>query len=506
MKKAIALILLTLFLAGNLTACGSGAKQGNGSSEDIYEVVMEFPTLGQTPRDLQLVEDEINKRTEPEIGVHVTLYPVSAFEMTSQTNLMVSTGEKLDLACLLYEAGGVSSYVNKGVLIELDDLVEQYGQDIVRIEGPAMSGGYFNNKLYAVVNECWMGQQYGFLARKDLLDKYGIVNDPEHVYTYEELAEIFAPVKAGEGDQFYCVAGNSGDLFTSMTGYDALGASLGSGVLMDYGHGTTVVNPFATPEFVRACETARAWYEAGYFSPDCNTNTDSVLAQLQAGNYLGAYNNCVPAVVRDWNEMARNVFGEDSGFVPFYTTYPNSVTQVFQLSMWGIPITCDNPEKTMQWLNLLYADVDLTNLLYLGIEGVHWEFVEGSASVVNWAEGVDPADPPYMAVLDVWGDKSRQYVRYPADESYYQQLADFNGSIKPEHTSEALGYCFNSESVKAEYAAVNDVIAQYQSSLLYGVVDPANVLPEFLDALEAAGINTLVAENQKQFDAWRALQ
>lgn len=108
--------------------------------------------------------------------MHVTLYPVSAFDLNSTTNLMVSSGEKLDLALSLFE-NGCMSYVNKGIAMDLTDLVDQYGQDIVNAEGVAMSGGYYNGTLYAVPSEEKMGRVKAFVCRKDILDKYGIEYD-----------------------------------------------------------------------------------------------------------------------------------------------------------------------------------------------------------------------------------------------------------------------------------------------------------------------------------------
>ena len=133
-KKAAALTMaaaMTLGVTGGMPV---------SADDDIYEVVVQFPTLGTTPSDLQKVEDAINERTESEIGVHVTFYPVSAFETNNTTSLMVSSGEKLDLAISIFE-GGVANYANKGMLLELGDLVDQYGQDIVEAEGVAMKGG-----------------------------------------------------------------------------------------------------------------------------------------------------------------------------------------------------------------------------------------------------------------------------------------------------------------------------------------------------------------------------
>ena len=110
LKKVTALAMAAAMSLGMFGSMAASAE------EDIYEVVIQFPTLGTTPPDLQLVEDAINERTESEIGVHVTFYPVSAFETNTTTSLMVSSGEKLDLAISIFE-GGVANYVNQGMLL-----------------------------------------------------------------------------------------------------------------------------------------------------------------------------------------------------------------------------------------------------------------------------------------------------------------------------------------------------------------------------------------------------
>lgn len=499
MKRSLSVLVLTVMLLSLLLSGIPAFAQ-----EDIYEVVMQYPTLGNTPQDLKMVEDKINERIEKEIGVHLTLFPASAFTLNNTTSLMVSSNEKLDLAMSMFE-GGVGGYVNKGMLLELDDLVKEYGQDILAAEGLAMSGGYFNGKLYGIPTEEKMGRVKAFHARKDLVDKYNIAYDPDHIYTYEEMSEIFATIKAGEGEKFYPVAANPNEdpIFTYFDMLDTLGATLASGGLLNYGvNEDTVVNYFASDAFKRSADVARSWYQAGYLAPDANTATDSALAQFQSGNYFGFFSNSEPDMVIGHSATARDFLNTE--IVPFRTSAPSAMTQFYQLTLWMIPITCENPEKTMQLLNLFYKDQELINLVYHGIEGVHWNFVEGSDTVVDWPEGVNGANATYMTILNVWGDKSKDYVRVPNDASYYQKLADFNASIKPEYTSSALGYNFDSSPVRTQFAAVADTISQYQVSLGMGVVDPAAVLPEFLNALEVAGINDIIAENQRQFDAWKA--
>lgn len=527
-KKVIAVMLSGLLCAGMLSGCGNsseapaenasgteqaeegGEAESGGSAADdgeIYEVVIQFPTLGDTPPDLPLVEEALNEITEPEIGVHVTFYPSSAFELNNTTTMMVSSGEKLDLAMCMFE-GGAQSYVNRGMLIELDDLVDQYGQDILEAEGKAMAGGYYNGKLYTIPTEEKMGRVKAFECRKDLLDKYNIEYDEEKVYTWDELTEIFKVIKAGEGDKFYCIAANASEQapYTYFAEADLLGSDYGSGVLMNYGKGTDeVVNYFESEEFAEYCDVMRTWFQEGYFSSDCNTITDSSLVQLQSGNYFGMFSNAEPDMVASHCATMQAYQGTD--VVALRTTEPASRTQDYQVTQWMIPITCDNPEKTMQFLNMLYGRKDVVNLIYWGIEGTHYNRVEGTENMVELPEGIDRSNTPYSAVLNVWGDKLKDYVMEPNDDNYVTMMQEFNNSISDEYTSDALGYCFNSDPVKTQFAAVNDVVTQYaKSSLGYGVVDPGPQLEEFRSALKAAGIDEIIAENQKQFDEWKAAQ
>lgn len=124
--------------------------------------------------------------------------------------------------------------------------------------------------------------------------------------------------------------------------------------------------------------------------------------------------------------------------------------------------------------------------------------------MVEYPEGVDRTNVTYSAVLNVWGDKLKDLVMEPSNDGYYDLMKEFNDSIEEQYTSDALGYCFNSEPVKTEYAAVTDVIKQYDSILGYGVVDPDEEIETFRSALKAAGIDKVIEENQKQFNEWKA--
>ena len=66
LKRAAALAMSAVMAMGMTSGMTVSAAE-----DDIYEIVIQYPTLGTTPPDLQKVEDAINARVESEIGVHV---------------------------------------------------------------------------------------------------------------------------------------------------------------------------------------------------------------------------------------------------------------------------------------------------------------------------------------------------------------------------------------------------------------------------------------------------
>jgi putative aldouronate transport system substrate-binding protein len=68
----------------------------------------------------------------------------------------------------------------------------------------------------------------------------------------------------------------------------------------------------------------------------------------------------------------------------------------------------------------------------------------------------------------------------------------------------ALGFNFNPDPVKTELANIAAVFKEYQEPLANGMVDPATALPEYLQRLDEAGLQAVIAEAQKQLTEWAA--
>ena len=186
--------------------------------------------------------------------------------------------------------------------------------------------------------------------------------------------------------------------------------------------------------------------------------------------------------------------------VPRYGMYSGgSVIQ------WSIPITSGNPEKAMQALNYIYKNRDAACLLQYGIEGSEYEVVQEDGDLKQIKMLADNTQSlPYFMPYGIWGNVLQQPDVAPNPMGSNARMQELEDAMPEERKSPAFGYSFDQQPVATEIAAVNTVIEQYTPSLNCGAVDPAKALPEFIDALKAAGMDTIIAEQQKQFDAWYA--
>lgn len=499
--------MLSMLLSAGMVVSMLGVQNVSADAKDVVDIVMPMATLGEAPAKLEEVESKINEITEEKIGVHLIIEPIPFGDLASQQNLMISSGDQLDLVLSLWQ-GGIGSYADKGAVIELDDLVEEYGQDIKDAVGSGLAGGYFDGQLYAVPNAELQGHSYGFVARKDIVDELGFEFDQDKVYTVDELEALFAAYKEAYGEGHYCIAGttSSSEFFNYLYGHvDNLGTStrgFTSGGLIDSlnKEDTTIENIYSSDEYMEYAKKMYDWAQKGYFSSDAATNTDAGTAQVASGNYLGQFSNTEPSGMAQF----ASAFGTE--VVPITIVSPYSTTGMYQSVLWGISSNCEEPEKAMQLLNLLYEDGDVLSLLMYGVEGETYEVIEkgeGYQKVIDFPEGMDAMNSPYYVTLGVFGNQNIYPVWAPDTMDHYQQAADFNEKVQSDECkSVALNYSFSHSDYSTEESAVNAVISQYTGAIACGSVDPEKQIPIFVKALEDAGINTLIEANQEQFDQW----
>lgn len=472
------------------------AGTGNNGEEPI-KLVMLHSFFMSVERDLEEVEAAINEITIPEINVEVDLYPINFTDVATEASLMISSNQQADL--IPTRSDIMLSFINKGMLIPLEELVDEYGPDIKAYLGNSLEGGMFSNQLYAVPSLDHMGRTYGLIMVKEMIDKVGWTKTgPTDVNTYEDIDELFAKIDEAYPDLGSILYFNStARNFGQFNPIDDLGADTACGVLMNGGvDNTTVVNLYATEEYKQHCMKMHEWFLKGYINQDAATSTEMGQNQITAGNAAAVL------MFSELNNVSSQSTGIGKEMIRVNTRGHYLAQQDLRDNLYSISSTCEHPEAAMKFLNLMFKDPRLVNLNSYGVEGLDYRILDDGRA--DYLEGEGPNTCGYHMWVGKCGALKNGLVFTPEDPDYFEQADAFDAELNESNTSLALGYGFNPDVVKTQYSAVTDVITRYASSLETGAVDPEEVLPQFIADLEAAGINDIIALNQQQLDEYLA--
>lgn len=496
-KKIVAMLMC----AATVTSMMSGYVVNAAEEQEIVEIFWQYPAASEVTEGFYRMEDALNEMMEKDIGVHVTFIPTDLMTSQQDATLMVSSGEQLDVALTAFTS--VANLVESGLVLPLDDYMEEHGADILELCGTSVDGCCYDGQLYGVpscANKTYA--TFGYNMKKSYCDKYGFEYNPDKIYTMEELEEMFAIVKEGEGENFYMTVpwNNTYDpLNYCLQEYDRLTGSFSAGVLMlnRSFEDLTVYNFFETEEYKEYCEMMYDWAQKGYIAADAAVETD--YASLPSNdNYLGCFahgeaSSDMLETNASWGEEVL-LFRTVDGYFR-----SNGGCNV----MWNVPITSANPEKAIEAINYVIKNTAAGELIQYGFEGEEYEVVEekdGNKLIKFLAE--DITQLPYSNVYGLWGNRLEMASTSSLD--YGDRARAYQDSIPEERKSPALGYTFKSEPVSSEIAAIETVLAQYCYSFNAGALNPEEALPEFIEALKDAGIDEVIAENQRQIDEWAA--
>ena len=496
-NRMMAAFVTAALAAGTLMRVPAMAEE-----QEVVEIFWQFPSINELGEGFYRMEDALNEMMEKDIGVHVTFVPTGLMESQQDATLMISSGEQLDVCMTAFTS--LSNLVEKGLILPLDEYTDLI-PDILELAPSKTQGCTYQGKLYGLPT-CAdpVFNQYGYLMKKQYADKYGFEIDDETVYTLDDLSEMFDTVAEGEGEGFYMFApwNNTYEpLNYSYFPCCLLTGSYSGGVLMlnrDF-KDLTVYDFFETEEYKELCERIYGWAQKGYVAQDAAIDSEYAYRAFQ-DNYLGNFGYVETTVdllnTNDWNQE----------MVQLHIVPPH-IKSIGCAINWNVPITSAHPDKAVEAINYLFKNVDAANLIQYGFEGEEYEIVEdnGSNQVIKFL-AEDTSTLPYQNPYGLWGNRFAMYQVYPAAIDRMARQLETQESIPDELIVGASGYSFDSSSVSAEIAAVETVMEQYCLSFNAGSLNPDEALPEFIDALKAAGIDKIIAENQKQLDEWAALQ
>jgi putative aldouronate transport system substrate-binding protein len=265
------------------------------------------------------------------------------------------------------------------------------------------------------------------------------------------------------------------------------------------GDSRKVVDLYGTKGFSDICKLVRTWYNEGLILKDAATTTSTATELMSSNNsfcYVASY-SYPPADTAA--SIQAQVKGISLGAVQIGKAYldTSSVNSV----SWMVSSTSKAPAAALKFLNMTYTDKSIYNLLLYGIKGR--DYVLDSKGYMSYPKGKDASSVLYTAALSC-GTMGNYFLAYPQAGTQKSSYAWEESQNKNARKSPAMGFTFDSGSVKTQYTAVNNVIKQYLPGLLCGSVDPNTTIKAFRSDLATAGLNTIIAAKQKQLSTWFA--
>jgi ABC-type sugar transport system, periplasmic component len=520
MKKKLLAILLIATMVLGLTGCGGNSKStGNEKTENVAptesaattesaeanngeaaaannfadkkHVTLKMYMFGDADTTAtEAVSKALSKITNEKLNCDVELTRIGFGSYVTQMNLLLSSGEQVDLFPLF--TLNIATLANSGQIHPITDLLPVYANEtFTSVSDADWSCGTVGKDIYAFIPNKDKAADLGFMMRKDILDKLGI--DVNTIKDFDDLHDVLTKVKEAYPDM-YPVVPDYANMY-SMYPIDNLGDYFG--VLMDpyNSDSLTVENYFASDDFMELCKRSYQWAKEGLFMPDASTNTESGNNLIKSGKAFGRFSHMKVGFEAEQSTSC------GTQIVCWRYTKPLSYTGKLSSSLWSVGENSVDYERSVALLNLMYTDPEISNLLINGIEGVHYEFTDDSKQYIKYPEGKDASSVGYTRLPWGWPNEQISYLWEGDSQTLWSDLNEFNESAAQ---SPAKGFIFDNSNVLNEVTACSNVYTKYFPALVAGQLDPDKTIPIFLDELDKAGLKTIMEEKQKQLNDWAA--
>lgn len=503
LKQSI-IALLMIMMVFSLCACSTteekenekeNVKENVEEEDALTEIVYAFMTTNNMPTDagLKAVEEALTEQTK-QFGVKMKLMPLSQEEYYTKVNLALSGGVQMDIIQTFH----FDSMVSKGAALDITDLSKEYMAETVEMMGEkVLQSTTFDGKLYGITAYKGYALIPTLYYRADIWAETG--KDINDVYdgTFASLSAVWDEVKALHPDMIpFCGQFDDDKLIRDF--YDEYGYSNllgGNGIAFDENEGKFICI-YTTDAFAERCKLLKEWNEAGYFIGDPTSHAMDFLTTMTAGNafsYISAQAGNYGA-----NEASQTC-GYELEALPLCGTVftTNSIGAMGSF----INASTENPEKACQVLNLLMTDEKFINTIIWGIEGE--DYVKTSDVNVTYPDGLDAFSVPYTNSY-ASGYVGNQFLQYTFEGTPVDNSDVMLQQNEETPLSGIYGFIPDYTDYSTEIASISNAVEHYRNTLTTGSAqDVDQVLKDFTDALQAAGMDKVLEGVQAQLQSWQ---
>lgn len=421
MKKTIALIILSALVMSMFAGCSGGSSQAPSQStsaspsestadqpsvEASEKPEAETEAVGGLPltnekKTLSLfvtIPDNIKQyftdvqeldgyiAAEEMTNVQIKTTAVSNDVFKEQFNLMIASGEYTDMMREVNTAysGGLTRALTDEVIIDLSDLLNEYGQDYLsytNVNDTVSKSVITDDGKYLAVYSIATQEivEQGWLIRQDYLDAVGM-DIPTTVDEWEQVLFAFRD-QLGLSDplliqsNLYSIASAFGS-----TDYMAEAASPMNYATWLYNENGTVKSCFTDGKYYNFLEKMNYWYSEGLIGSDFFSyggERDDTYKRIYFNGDAGIFwsNNLqecgdLNSYAQDGVELSPMSYPvETAGDINQFGAKRELVRSI-SLSISG---QCEDPALAMKWINFWFSDEGY-KLANYGIQGKSWDY------------------------------------------------------------------------------------------------------------------------------------
>ncbi len=498
MKKIFSL-MLTLVLVVSLFASCTKPEPAAEKKEDKTEAKVteakkdepakeeepkeEAPTLkwitigSGMPDNYESWQKQVNDYIEPIIGAKVDVEVVSWGDWDTRRNLVITSGEPYDI--IFGNGGTFAKDVEIGALADITELVNGSKKLTDLIAKDYWRATTIGGKVYGVPTYKDSSMTNYFVWDKGMLDKYGVENY-EEINNFASAYPVLKKMTEGEGKPAYPLEKRG--TYQLFDPYDSFGLGLNFIGVKYNDKDFRVVNALEQTEVLDELKVVHQMYKDGIINSDAFTATEVNPAGMICG------------VGQGWPMAAETVWGPQRGCEAVVSRF--SPTMLSNDSVLGsinsVSVNSQYPDKAIALLELVNSDPYVRDLFWYGEEGSNFEYQDGKVKKLNtdWKMAGYTQGTFFIVTPEVGVEKNQ-----------WDEVRELNANAEP---SVLLGFQLDRKPIENEIATVTQVWESYAPELMTGAKDPEAAAKEITEMLNAAGMQTIIDECQKQIDAFMA--
>lgn len=475
-KKIMALILCCVMAVGLFSGC-----EKNAGDEGV--VTLKWHLFGvREGADNEMVMAEVNKKLEEKYNLRVDFVFTDMGSYNQKMNSINASGEEYDLAYMSVARNNLQQNISNGCIIDLSELLPKYAPETYKSMGEeTWDCVKSDGKIYAVPNWQVHAKSAGLYVDKQILDDLGMSVDD--IKTMDDLGNY---IKKAQGlDRQVDYLSSSWEFLSYEYGIQPLHIGKVAGVRYKENGKPQIINIYDTDEYKEYINLRNKWVDDGIltdlYSPTTKYSDKSVRRSL------GSW-----AVYTPGADVTQSI---NMGYDIALTQFSDAVfaSDTVNAALTGVSATSKHPEEAVKLIEILNTDKEIYNMLLYGIEGIHYDKI--GENTIRVKEGSAYDKIPYYQI----GSQKNAYVVEGQSEKLAEETDAYNKSA---YISPTNGVNFSTSNIEAEISNCTTVVNEQAIVIDLGVAEDG-ALEKFLKDLEAAGVDRLIADLQRQVDeAW----